>query len=137
MPRPKMFSKQTLPVMQEMILSDGPHYAYNLAKTTGLAEATVYGILKRLAEAKYVELCWQVPGQALPPAFRITPPKNPDDPYYDLPELGSGPPRKIYQLTKEGWVFMHELRLRLEQPTKETSETTPNAIPASSPNTRS
>lgn len=113
MGRPKMVSKQTLRVLEEMILSDGPHYAYNLAKTLDLAEATVYGILKRLVEAEYVEFCWHVPGQPLPPSFAITPPKNLDDPYYDLPELGVGPPRKIYQLTKEGWVFMRDLRLRL------------------------
>ena len=114
MPRPKSTSPQTLQVMQEMILSDGPHYAYNLGKTLGLPEATVYGVLKRLAAAGYVEMCWHVPGQPLPPTFIVTPPKNPNDPYYDLPELGSGPPRKLYQITGEGWKFMRELRQRLE-----------------------
>jgi len=52
-------------------------YGYDLSRVTGLKSGTLYPILARLAERKWLETCW----------------KPPDE---------NGKPRHLYRLTAEG-----------------------------------
>ena len=73
------FSRQTLAVLGALL--DHPaewRYGYDLSRQTGLKSGTLYPILMRLSEGKWMETRWE-----------------------DSPEPGR-PPRHMYRLTGEG-----------------------------------
>ncbi len=71
-------SPQTLFVVNALLLAgSGWRYGYDLSRETGLKSGTLYPILVRLTERKWLEARWE----------------HPD---------GEGKPRHMYRLTAEG-----------------------------------
>jgi DNA-binding PadR family transcriptional regulator len=75
-PRPTNVSLQTLKVLAQLLKRRNDwHYGYALARETGLQSGTLYPILIRLAEQRWLETKWTEPGRpGLPPrhTYRLT-----------------------------------------------------------------
>lgn len=79
MPRHPNASPQTLRVLVALLAApDGWVHGYALAQVTGLASGTLYPILRRLTEQRWIEGEWR-----------------------PSPEAGR-PPRQLHRLTREG-----------------------------------
>jgi DNA-binding PadR family transcriptional regulator len=71
-------SRQTLKVLQQLVSAASVwRYGYDLSRETGLQSGTLYPILVRLAERKWLETRWALPKE-------------------------NGKPRHMYRLTGEG-----------------------------------
>lgn len=78
-------SKQTLRVLASLWQKPASwHYGYALARETGLQSGTLYPILMRLEERRWLETRWESP----PP--------------------GGRPPRHMYRLTSSGRAWARE-----------------------------
>lgn len=78
MPDKVRLSPQTLLVLEALGQAASEwRYGYDLSRETGLQSGTLYPILSRLAERKWLETCWQPPEE-------------------------NGRPRHLYRLTSEG-----------------------------------
>ena len=72
-------SRQTLAVLTSLLNDPAEwRYGYDLSRDTGLKSGTLYPILMRLSDAKWMETRWE-----------------------DSPDPGR-PPRHMYRLTSEG-----------------------------------
>lgn len=76
MDRTIRLSPQTRTLLEALL--DGPkdwHYGYDLSRLTGLKSGTLYPILMRLAERKWLETRWEAPEPGKPPRhlYRLTP----------------------------------------------------------------
>ena len=79
MPRPRVVSRQTLAVLQQLLQgSEAWSHGYDLSRSTGLRSGTLYPILIRLTERGWLEARWAEP------------------------ERAGRPPRHLYRLTAEG-----------------------------------
>ena len=77
--RPRTVSRQTLAVLRQLLDEpDGWQYGYDLSRSTGLTSGTLYPILIRLADRRWLEARWTDPA----PGWR--------------------PPRHLYRLTADG-----------------------------------
>ena len=71
-------SRQTLKVLHELVGAASEwRYGYDLSRETGLQSGTLYPILVRLAERKWLKTRWELPEE-------------------------NGKPRHLYRLTGEG-----------------------------------
>lgn len=90
MPRRPDRSPQTIAVLdalaEDAAGAAGWRHGYDLARETGLASGTLYPILARLADRRYLERCWEQD----PPAGR--------------------PPRHLYRLTALGQELRAQVR---------------------------
>lgn len=79
MPRSRAVSPQTLTVLRELLRDPEQwHYGYDLSRSTELRSGTLYPILVRLADRRWLEARWTEPAP------------------------GGRPPRHLYRLTGEG-----------------------------------
>ena len=72
-------------------LDAGYRYGFDVMAVTGLASGTVYPALRRLEDAGFLISKWERPGIA---------------------QQQQRPPRKYYEVTREGRTALHEARLR-------------------------
>jgi DNA-binding PadR family transcriptional regulator len=71
-------SRQTLKVLQELLATASEwRYGYDLSRETSLQSGTLYPILVRLADCKWLEARWELPKE-------------------------NGKPRHMYRLTVDG-----------------------------------
>lgn len=79
MPQAPRISKQTLDLLETFLQQPGEwRYGYDLSRETGLKSGTLYPLLLRLAEEKWLEARWEEP------------------------ERRGRPPRHVYRLTARG-----------------------------------
>lgn len=79
-------SKQTLELLGTLLRQPGEwQYGYDLSRQTGLKSGTLYPLLMRLAEEKWLETRWE------------------------KPERPGRPPRHVYRLTTRGVKAAHEV----------------------------
>jgi len=78
-PQAPRISKQTLDLLESFLNQAGQwRYGYDLSRETGLKSGTLYPLLLRLAEEKWLEARWEEP------------------------ERRGRPPRHVYRLTARG-----------------------------------
>jgi DNA-binding PadR family transcriptional regulator len=79
MPQGPRISRQTLQVLEDFLRQPSEwRYGYDLSRETGLKSGTLYPLLIRLAEEKWLETKWEEP------------------------ERPGRPPRHVYRLTAKG-----------------------------------
>lgn len=69
-------SRQTRNLLETLLQgSKDWHYGYDLSRATGLKSGTLYPILMRLADRKWLETRWEAPEPGRPPRhlYRLTP----------------------------------------------------------------
>ncbi|MGL4609024.1 MAG: hypothetical protein ACRCYY_04975 [Trueperaceae bacterium] len=106
MSRTKHSSQQSLKVLQALMLRDGL-YGRHLAKSLGINEKTIYGILKRLEADEFVEAYWDVPGVNKPRL--ASPPRYLEDEETKEVSMKKGAPQRRYKLTLRGATFTRDL----------------------------